>query len=90
MTSVDSSTKLWDITKTTCIMNYEGHVHHLYFVGMDSFDDLFCLGGGDSILYVSTIRRVRSTLHQLNYLTSPHMLVAVHGFVLSVTKKKRF
>ena len=52
MRSVDSSTKLWDITKTTCIMNNEGHIHHSSFVEMDSFDHLFCLGGEDSTVRV--------------------------------------
>ena len=49
-TSVDSTTKLWDIHKTECKTNYEGHNHRSYFVGLDSLENLFSLGGEDSYL----------------------------------------
>lgn len=51
-TSVDSTAKLWDIHKTECKTNYEGHNHHSYFVGVDSLESIFSLGGEDSYVHV--------------------------------------
>jgi len=39
--SVDSTAKLWDIHKAECKMNYEGHNHRSYFVGVDSLESIF-------------------------------------------------
>ncbi len=50
--SLDSTAKLWDITKTVCIENYVGHVHHTYFVGIDVTDDYIVMGGEDSSLRI--------------------------------------
>ena len=51
-TSVDSTAKLWDIHKTECKINYEGHNHRSYFVGVDSLESIFSLGGEDSYVRV--------------------------------------
>lgn len=43
--SLDSTAKLWDMNQTVCTGNYIGHVHHTYFVGVDSIDDYILIGG---------------------------------------------
>ena len=49
---MDSTAKLWDIHKTECKINYEGHNHRSYFVGVDSLESIFSLGGEDSYVRV--------------------------------------
>lgn len=50
--SLDSTAKLWDASKTVCVENYVGHVHHTYFVGADAIDDCIVMRGEDSSLRV--------------------------------------
>ena len=50
--SLDSTAKLWDVNRTVCIENFVGHIHHTYFVGVDSIEDYILMGGEDSSVRV--------------------------------------
>lgn len=50
--SLDSTAKLWDLNHTVCTENYVGHVHHTYFVGVDSIEEYILMGGEDSSVRV--------------------------------------
>ncbi len=50
--SLDSTAKLWDVNQTVCVESYVGHVHHTYFVGVDSIEDYILIGGEDSSVRV--------------------------------------
>lgn len=76
--SLDSTAKLWDLTKTVCVENYVGHVHHTYFVGADVTDDYIAMGGEDGCLRIYYKKSV-STSFLKAYHQTIALFVNVHG-----------
>ena len=60
--ALDSTAKLWNVNRTVCTGNYVGHVHHTYFVGVDSTDKYIVMGGEDMQLSTS-VRKRPTQLH---------------------------
>lgn len=51
-TAIDSTAKRWDLHKTICKVEYQGHINTRHFVGADAKGDYIALGGEDSTMRI--------------------------------------